>query len=64
MYLREKLSDEDDLSSWEFYNWLLEKAMGRRINHSGYIPSEYKSDQGLARAVREEIKRLREEGRS
>jgi hypothetical protein len=43
-YLAEKLRDEDDLTTWEFYTWLLEKAKGHKVDRSGYTPMEYQSD--------------------
>jgi hypothetical protein len=51
-YIAEKLRNEDDLSTWEFYTWLLEKAEQRDVGISGYVPLEYQEDRQTARAAR------------
>jgi hypothetical protein len=51
-YIAEKLRNEDDLSTWEFYTWLLEYAMRRAADSSGYVPLEYQEDRQTARTAR------------
>jgi hypothetical protein len=51
-YIAEKLRNEDDLATWEFYTWLLEKAERREADSSGYAPLEYQDDREAARKNR------------
>jgi hypothetical protein len=51
-YIAEKLRNEDDLATWEFYTWLLKKADRRDVDISGYAPLEYQEDRQTARAAR------------
>jgi DTW domain-containing protein YfiP len=52
VYIAEKLRNEDDLATWEFYTWLLEKAEQREADSSGYVPLEYQEDRQTAKAAR------------
>jgi hypothetical protein len=51
-YIAEKLRNEDDLATWEFYTWLLEKAERRDVDISGYVPLAYQEDRQTAKAAR------------
>ena len=50
-YLDEKLKPEKgwDEDIWEFYGFLLEKAQGYKIGHSGYASTAYQKDRAEAR---------------
>jgi hypothetical protein len=48
-YLDETLKDAWDTSSWEFYTFLLDKAVKHHIDTSGYGSLEYQKDRNEAR---------------
>jgi hypothetical protein len=50
-YIAKKLRNEDDLTAWEFYTWLLEKAERRDVDSSGYAPLEYQEDRRTDRTA-------------
>ena len=44
-YLADKLkNEEDDLTTWEFYTYLLEQAKKHNLDRSGYESLEYQQD--------------------
>jgi hypothetical protein len=52
-YLTELLAGEFDLTAWEYYTWLLEKARGHKPDRSGYATLYYQADRDAAREIRE-----------
>jgi DTW domain-containing protein YfiP len=60
-YIAEKLRNEDDLATWEFYTWILEKAKRHEADSSGYAPLEYQEDREAARKNRSAGQKARNE---
>jgi hypothetical protein len=50
-YLNKKLKDENDLSVWEFYTWLLSQAKKHPVDISGYTCIQYQDDKKKTLAV-------------
>ena len=48
-YIEEKLKGYwDDVSAWEFWTYLLEKAEGHPVDNTGYCPLAYQDDRAEA----------------
>jgi hypothetical protein len=50
LLLEEKLKGENDLTSWEFYNFLTEQAKKHKIDFSGYSSISYQNDREVAKS--------------
>jgi hypothetical protein len=48
-FVAKKLQDEDDLTKWELYTWLLNQAKNHKLDYRGYASLEYQEDRKKAR---------------